>query len=267
MLKYRLYCLLLFIVCAFGAFAQKKKAKKEKRHYPMTFLNVEYAYQQSQLFINKNYLLYGIWDENIGYTGQMAWNARVQYGYAFHRNYDLAVGLAYERHQITQTKGFDYIPCEPERFGATKIVDAHRVVRARRLEIPVDFRYKWYHKNFAFAPSLGLGFAFYNTRNQEVNMFLDNGRIGENIANDTYMQQSRGVNMNTLLKLGFIYELDTKLALKIEPFYKHYWIKEPFLDNYKNVNAFNMGIMIGFEHTLGMAAKVEKHKSQPKKKK
>lgn len=255
----------LFVIFFLNANAQKKKVKKEKRRYPMTFLNVEYGYQQSQLFINKNYLLYGIWDENIGYTGQMSWNARLQYGYAFKKNYDVAVGLAYERHQITQTKGFNYIPCDPERYGATKIVDAHRIVRSRRLEIPVDFRYKWYSKNFAFAPSVGVGFAFYNTRNQEVNMFLDNGRVGDNLANDTYLQQSKGVNMNALIKLGFIYEVDTKLALKLEPFYKHYWVKEPFLDNYKNVNAFNLGVMVGFEHTLGMAAKVDKKKKGKKK--
>lgn len=263
--KYRIFFLSLFVIFFFNANAQKKKIKKEKRRYPMTFLNVEYGYQQSQLFINKNYVLYGIWDENIGYSGQMAWNARLQYGYAFKKNYDLAVGLAYERHQITQTKGFDYIPCDPERYGATKIVDAHRIVRSRRLEIPIDFRYKWYVKNFAFAPSVGIGFSFYNTRNQKVNMFLDNGRVGDNLANDSYMHQSKGVNMNTLIKLGFVYEVDTKLALKLEPFYKHYWIKEPFLDNYKNVNAFNMGFMVGFEHTLGMSAKVEKKKKGKKK--
>jgi hypothetical protein len=256
--------LFLLLCCCLPmlAMAQKKRVKKEVRRYPMTFLSVEYGYQYSQLFLNKNYLFYGIFDENIGYRGHTAWNFTAQYGKSFNKKMDVMVGLAHDRQRIIQTKGFDYKPCDPTRYGATRIDSAERIVRTHRIEIPIDFRYKFYRKNFAFAPSLGVGLAFYNARNESVNMILDNGRIGQNIANDDLMQQTRGVNLISCLKLGFLYEVDTKLTIKVEPFYKHYLFKEPILKAYKNVNPFGMGIMFGIEHTLEMAVKPEKKRKE-----
>ncbi len=265
--KIKNFSVLLLCFVFFSASAQKKRVKKEVRRYPMTFLNVEYGYQSSQHFINKNYLLYGIWDEGIGYRSDKTWNITLQYGKSLNRHMDLMLGLMHDRQQIFQTKGFDYVPCTPERYGATQIIAAERVVKTQRLEIPIDFRYKFYRKKFAFAPVIGVGLAFYNKRNQTVDMFLDNGVVGENIVNDTYLHQSRGLNLTTILKLGLIYEVDNKLTLKIEPFYKHYTVKEPILDNYKKVNPFGMGVMIGIEHTLMMAEKTEKKRGRKKESK
>ena len=266
-LNLRYIILLTLCLGFFSASAQKKRVKKEKRRYPLTFLSLEYGYQSSQLFINKNYLLYGIWDENIGYRGHSSWNMTGQYGKAFNRNMDLMVGIMHDRQYVIQTKGFSYVPCTPERYGATQILSAERVVKMQRIEVPIDFRYKFYRNNFAFAPTLGVGLAFYNMRNEHVDMFLDNGLVGENIVNDTYMHQSRGLNLTTILKLGFIYEVSSKLALKIEPYYKHYTIKEPILAGYKKVNPYGAGVMIGFEQTLDMAAKKEKKTKGKGKKK
>ena len=262
--KFRTFLFLLFIMLPFLAIAQKKRVKKEKRRYPLTFLSVEYGAQYSQLFLNKNYLLYGIFDENIGYRGHSAWNFTGQYGKSFNKNMDLMIGLAHDRQQIIQTKGFSYIPCDLERYGATRIDSAERIVKTHRIEIPIDFRYRFYYKNFAFAPTIGLGFAFYNARNESVNMILDNGKIGQNFANDDLMQQTRGLNLIYSFKLGMVYEVDNNLSIKLEPFYKHYIIKEPILKEYKKVNPFGMGVMIGIEHTLNMAAKPVKKVKEKK---
>jgi hypothetical protein len=261
---FKFFLLILFCFVSFVATAQKKHVKKEKRRYPLTFLSVEYGAQYSQLFLNKNYLLYGIFDENIGYRGHSAWNFTGQYGKSFNKNVDLMIGLAHDRQQIIQTRGFTYLPCDLARYGATKIDSAERIVKSHRIEIPIDFRYRFYYKNFAFAPTIGLGLAFYNARNESVDMILDNGKIGENFANDDLMQQTRGLNLISSIKLGMIYEVDNNLTIKIEPFYKHYVIKEQILKEYKKVNPFGMGVMIGIEHTLDMAARPVK---KPKKKK
>lgn len=257
--------LLLFLVPLAMQAQKKKKVKKEPRRYPMTFLSAAYGQQSSQLFLNKNYLLYGIFDENIGYKGSYTWNATVQYGKAFDKKMDILVGMSHDRHRIIQTKGFDYVPCSPERFGATKIESAERIVKMNRIEIPVDFRYHFRKKNFSFAPSFGAGLAFYNARNQRVKMLLDNGRIGENAVNDDLMQQTRGLNVTATIKLGMVYDLDKDLSIKIEPFYKHYIVKEPILDGYKRVNPLGVGVMFGIEHTLSMAEKKQKVKKMPRK--
>lgn len=246
----------------FSANAQKKKHKKEKRNYPLSYYSFGAGYERSLLFLNKNYLLYGIFDENVGFRGGNAMAFAAHYGKSINKRYDIAVGLSHDRQQVVQTKGFDYIPCDPTRYRATSIVKAERWIKMNRVEIPIDVRARLYMRKLAFTPSFGLGLSFYNARNQQVKMTLNNGEIGENAVNDDLMQQTRGFNISALLKLGFLYELGTKTAIKIEPFYKHYLIKEPILAQYKKVNPFGIGIMFGIEQTLNMAPPKDKKKKK-----
>ena len=242
--------ILAILILPFFIHAQKK-TKIKKKVEPKLFVSANLINQYNNLHITKDFTFETFYKDKNLFETQNTLGLDILFGYKIKEKLDFITGLAYQKYTIKQIEDFLYVACDPTLYKAKTILSAERFVNTKALNIPIEFRYKFYKKNkFALYAILGINLNFLLDKRQSVSILLDNGVLADHPANEKTLPVTNKINIAPIAKIGLRYQVISPLYLKIEPFYTYFVGKEKFLTMTDKTNLFAYGINFGVEYTL-----------------
>ncbi|MEZ4906710.1 MAG: hypothetical protein R2771_03480 [Saprospiraceae bacterium] len=201
------------------------------------------------------------------FTSSIKWNKGKSYywglklGLNFNRNSDIVIGLQLDRIKFEQTGGFGFWSCQPEYYGANKIISESRFINILTVEIPVELRYNIRKfRRITFFPSIGIVPVIFISKKQNVEFLFDNNKTGTHPYNDISIVHNRKINFAFQLKIGGSYQITKRLATYFEPFYSIFLGKDEILEDYLNTRIYKIGISGGIQYIFDFKKYKIKHK-------
>jgi hypothetical protein len=245
------FILLVFFILPFFLFAQKSKKKKIETT-PRIFLTGSFLRQVSELNIKKDLRWNLFHEEDITIPTQKSNGFTLGLGYKVGRKMDILHSLVLQKYNFSQIGDFNYTRCTPESYGATEISYAIRYVKSNMLGINTDFRYKLINNRHLIAyTGLGLNFNIINTKQQSIDIHLDNNLIVHHWANEIALPIENKLNVIPSIKVGLMYRVLKPLYVKIEPFFAYSLLHEKYISVPTATNLYTYGLQLGIEYRLG----------------
>lgn len=243
--------LILFAVLLLPVLLCGQSKRKKKEATPKVFIGFNYEPYSSGLILKEkgNSLFSDINNAKWKKAKGVSYNFFL--GYGINKKIDLTSGVSINHFSIIETGGFNFWRCDPALYGAKEVTHSERLVELNSVDIPIDLRYKFKFKKFAFYPSIGLTTIIYSPKKQSVEMTLDNGVKATHPDNDKVIEHNRKVNFALVSKIGVAYRVAPKISLNLNFFHSYRLGNDELLSSntYKS-NLSNLGIGIGGEYAL-----------------
>ncbi len=244
------FILLVFFILPFFLFAQKSKKKKIETT-PKIFLTGSFLRQVSELNIQKDLRWNLFHEEDITIPTQKSNGFTLGLGYKVSKKMDILHSLVLQKYNFSQIGDFNHVSCNPKEYGATDISYAIRYIKSNMSGINTDFRYKFINRNKLISyASLGLNFIIINTKQQSIDIHLDNNLIVHHWANEIALPIENKLNIVPSIKVGLMYRVLKLLYVKVEPFFAYSLLHEKYISVTTPTNLYNYGVQLGIEYKL-----------------